>query len=69
MRPVADLTRALRAMHATPRELALQIWTDELMVQRMTLVFEIKRAERRYVSHRALLNALYIEGFEKRGSL
>lgn len=56
MRPVVDLnlTRLLRQIYATPRHLALQIWTDEETVQRMTLTFEIKRAERRYAAHRAL---------------
>jgi len=57
MRPVADLTKLLRSIHATPRELALMIWTEEDMIQRMTLTFEIKRAERRY---RAIhINARY----------
>ncbi len=51
MRPVANLTKLLRAIHATPRELALQIWTEEEKIQRMTLTFEIKRAERRYAAH------------------
>ncbi len=50
MRPVADLTKLLRQIHATPRELALQIWTDEKQVQSMTLTFEVKRAERRYAA-------------------
>ena len=50
MRPVADLSKLLKSIHATPRQLALMCWTDERVVQNMTLAFEIKRAERRYAA-------------------
>jgi len=60
MRPVADLTKLLRSIHATPRELARMIYKDEHVVQLMTLTFEIKRAERRYAAHRSLLRNSHV---------